>query len=236
MIYCFGDSLTEGKPGISFVKYLSKKHKCKNVGLGGDTVAGLISRLEEKWIDKVTDSDYAVVGIGTNDILIPFFENLSPDWASVAKGLYRRGSVPCKKIDEFNYKYIKLIDMLKTKTQNIIVFGLPTMETTENDLDIKCNEHNKVIESICQDKNVVFIDFRKWQKQIKSDNNNNGSYFFVSKEKKKYGTVKDIVMTTYMPFEEKVSKQRGLFVTVDGCHFNSRSAKGLAEMIEEHIV
>lgn len=235
MIYCLGDSLTEGKPGVSFVKYLSKKHKCKNVGLDGDTLTGLIKRLEEKWIDKITDSDYAVVGIGTNDILIPFFQDLS-GWSSVAQSLYHRGSVPCDDLDEFNIKYNKLIDMLKTKTQNIIVFGLPIMETTENDLDMKCSEYNKVIDRVCHNKCILFIDFRKWQNQVKSKNNNDGSYFFVSKENSKYDTVKDIVMTTFMPFEEKVSKKRGLFVTVDGCHFNSRSAKGLADMIEKHIV
>lgn len=204
--------------------------------MGGDTLAGLIKRLEEKWIDKITDSDYAVVGIGTNDILIPFFKDLSPDWTTVAKGLYRRGSVPCDDLDEFSTKYIKLLDMLKTKTHNIIVFGLPIMETTENDLDMKCSEYNKVIERVCQNNCIPFIDFRNWQKQTKIEHNNTGSYFFVSKENTKYDTVKDIVMTTFMPFEENVSKKRGLFVTVDGCHFNSRSAKGLAELIEEHIV
>lgn len=235
MIYCFGDSLTEGKPGVTYVKYLTDKHKCLNCGLGGDTLIGLAKRIDRRWYCKLNSNDYVVIGIGANDLLIPFLSTCSPSWNKVAKKLVKRGSVPCENLNEYKERYTQLLEHIKEKTKNIIVFGLPIFEYVDNDLDSTSAQYNKEIERICEMKNISYIDFRKWQKDQKEKNNNNGSYFFATKHRTNWDVIWDTVITTFLPFEKRVSEKRGLFVTVDGCHLNKFSAKGLAEFINEYI-
>lgn len=235
MIYCFGDSLTEGRPGVTYVKYITNKHKCLNCGLGGDTLIGLAKRIDRRWYNDLNAKDYVVIGIGTNDFLIPFFYTCSPSWNNVAKKLVKRGSVPCEDLNEYKEKYTQLLEHIKEKTKNIIVFGLPMIECVQNDLDSISARYNIEIENICEMENIYYIDFRKWQKHQKEKNNNHGSYFLATKSRTNWDVIWDTLITTFLPFEKRVSKKRGLFVTVDGCHLNKFSAMGLAELINEYF-
>ena len=72
-ILCFGDSLTEGTVGVGFTPYLREflpGHEYVNLGVNGDTIAGLRRRAER----LQQRGDVAVVWIGTNDVLT------YPDW------------------------------------------------------------------------------------------------------------------------------------------------------------
>lgn len=235
MIYCFGDSITDGKPGITYIKYLASKNSCVNCGLGGDTVIGLTKRLKKKLNHSLDKSDYIILGIGTNDILLPHFEGYSVFWQNLVKDHIKRGSIPCSDINEFREKYRELLCYCKGITANILVFGLPCMETTENHLDEACGEYNRVIESLCREENIQYIDFRKWQMEQKALLHNKGSYFLTADNKQAGHVLLDILLTTYMPFASRISIRRGLAVTVDGCHLNELSARGLAGLIDRNL-
>ena len=65
-----GDSLTEGRPGESFLDRLRPRlpdDVVRNHGRAGDTIAGLLARLEA---GELGPADLAVVWIGTNDAFL----------------------------------------------------------------------------------------------------------------------------------------------------------------------
>jgi len=65
-----GDSLTEGRPGESFLARLGPLlpgDQLVNHGRAGDTIPGLLARLEE---GELAAADLAVVWIGTNDAFL----------------------------------------------------------------------------------------------------------------------------------------------------------------------
>ncbi len=83
-VLCLGDSLTEGTVGTGFIPFLREllpANQYVNLGMNGDTIAGLrrrAERLEQR-------GDAAVVWIGTNDAM------LHADWEndSAAEEDYR---------------------------------------------------------------------------------------------------------------------------------------------------
>ncbi len=72
-VLCLGDSLTEGTVGVGFIPFLEEflpQHRYVNLGVNGDTIAGLRQRTEQ----LQQRGDAAVVWIGTNDVM------MHPDW------------------------------------------------------------------------------------------------------------------------------------------------------------
>ena len=72
-VLCLGDSLTEGTVGVGFIPFLEELlpgNTYVNLGVNGDTIAGLRRRAER----MQQRGDAAVVWIGTNDVL------MYPDW------------------------------------------------------------------------------------------------------------------------------------------------------------
>ena len=83
-ILCLGDSLTEGTVGTGFIPFLEEMlqgHQYVNLGVNGDTIAGLRHRAEQ----LPQRGDAAIIWIGTNDVM------MSPDWdnSSAAEDDYR---------------------------------------------------------------------------------------------------------------------------------------------------
>lgn len=232
-ILCFGDSLTEGRPGITYLRYVKHKKQFINFGLGGDTVIGMTERLT-KIIkkNKYKDSTDIIIGIGTNDILLPFLKNYSFLWNKRVKSLVRRGSIPCRDEQQFIREYTRLIKILKESNKNIIIFGLPYIESKEINLNDKIDNYNKIISNLCKKNNIPYIDFKSEQVKIKRDLKNTGSYFML---KNWFKVITDTLLTTFLPFASYISKKRGLVLTVDGCHLNKNSSNVLASLIDKSL-
>lgn len=232
-VLCFGDSITEGKPGVTYVKYMASDLNCRNLGLGGDTLIGMTRRLlmtsKQSDFEDVTD---IVVGIGANDIIQDFLQDYSRLWNLRVKTLIMRGSI--RTVDEIQFKqyYIKLIKLLKSFNKNIVIFSIPYIETNQKLIEERIVIYNKIIEQLCEEYNISFVNYWKWQKQQKIEANSDTGTF-MSKNPLLVGV--DTVLTTYLPYNKHISKRRGLVLTVDGCHLNEFAAKGLASLIEKEI-
>ena len=80
-ILCIGDSLTRGQVGYSYLPFLTTQAKYKNAGKNGDTILCMTDRLKEILEGKQSaDIDTVIVGIGTNDLLLPYLTGISPLW------------------------------------------------------------------------------------------------------------------------------------------------------------
>lgn len=84
-VLCLGDSLTEGTVGVGFIPFLEELlpgNQYVNLGVNGDTIAGLRRRAER----LQQRGDVAIVWVGTNDVM------MFPDWvdnSSAAEEDYR---------------------------------------------------------------------------------------------------------------------------------------------------
>lgn len=233
MNLCFGDSITKGRPGVTYLKYVKNKDQFINFGLGSDTLLGMTERIVHILKrPEYHSADTFIIGIGTNDVLLPYLESYSRSWTKVTAVIRLRGSVPCRDEEHFRSEYEKLLQMLVEEGKKIIIFGIPFIETSENDLDRKAERYNEIIADLCTKFSIPYVDIAAHQREIKEKQHNTGSRFF---SKDSFRVLLLAILTTTLPFADWVSKKRGLAVSVDGVHMNPVSARILACLIEKEL-
>ena len=228
MIHFYGDSITAGVPGISFCKYLKCHIDYKNHGIGGDTVTGLINRIQGIKFDT---KDYYVLEIGTNDILLPYLKNKSRIWENTIKRIEKTGRIITKDKDEFTKKYAELLGIFKNlKT---IIISIPCIgEDIESDVNKKVDLYNNEIIKLCVSIGGYYIDFNEWQKkEIKIHSLENQGFL----NNNALGMIVDIILTKNLRLANYLSTKRNLCTTIDGVHLNSNGALSLANMVEKTI-
>jgi lysophospholipase L1-like esterase len=229
MYLCFGDSITKGVPGVSYLKYLDKKQKYKNFGLGGDTIIGLSKRIKGQ-LEKNEYKNY-IIQIGTNDILLPFLSRYSQKWNTQVNNLMKNGRLPCNDIQQFEEKYRQLLSELLNADKSITVINIPCIgENADSELNRKVDAYNLAIKDVANDFNVGLIDFNGWQKNILNQYSIVEPYFIT---KEPLDMVLDSLLTPLSLLRKKISNKRGLNLTVDGCHLNDIGARGLAELVQD---
>lgn len=229
-ICCVGDSLTFGNVGYSYIHFLDKSIEVKNKGVNGDTLKGLYKRFKKILNNPNSNYDIYVVSIGSNDILLPYLKTVSPFW-------FLQMSIRCKIkkcIEEDNIfcvEYEKLLKLLSKKNKNVIILGMPILNLM-NFPHKKLLNRNLIINELAEKYNYPFIDINKLQAT------------HIEKESYEYSwkysfplRVFDAIVMTIFPFtKDWLSKTRGLTMTVDGAHFNSKSAELVAKEVEKTIM
>lgn len=225
-IVFLGDSITEGVPGVSYVDTIRSANEdldIVNRGKGGDTVASLLKRVEK--MSDLESFDVFVLFIGINDI----FGKLSWQY-KFFKAL--RNQKAAKDHIQFEEKYKELLTSLSTFNKKIIV--VPPLLLGE---DLSNSWNNQVIELV----NIV--------ERLVADNQNsiylNARTVFIDelhdKEISKYlplsliEVVKDVAQLKNSAQVDYRSKERGLYLTLDGVHINSIGAKILSSIILEEL-
>lgn len=227
MIACFGDSITEGRPGVTYLRYLDGAEKYYNMGLSGDTLLGLSKRVDQFRNNSVCDE--FIIAIGCNDIMLPFLHDYSPKWTAVVDGLIDRGSRPLPRSADFIAEYEKLLSKLADK--KVIVVSIPCIgENLKNELNARVDEYNGHLKKLCEKHGVYYVDFNGWQKEVIKSSGFESDYFMP----KDTNHVKlDVLTTTFLGLSTMISNKRKLTVTVDGVHLNKQGAKGLANLINK---
>ncbi|AVM68052.1 GDSL family lipase [Lachnospiraceae bacterium oral taxon 500] len=227
-IICLGDSLTSGNVGYSYIPFLGKEIQAVNQGRDGDTVRGVYGRLKKMFDNPQYNAVY-ILGIGTNDILLPYLRSLSPLWFLPMS--LRCWIKKCTEEDtEFYQEYDRLLKCLCRENKKVIIFGLPFINL-QNFPQGRLIKRNGMIKELAEKYESPFIDIYQLQKEQMDRDRRvyNWKYGFLFR-------VADAVIMTVLPFSKDWFAQiRGLKVSVDGVHFNSKSAKILAKEIEKNI-
>lgn len=230
-IACFGDSLTYGKVGYSYIKYLDKSVTVVNKGINGDTTVCAYERLK-KYIEspKHDDTDTYIVAIGINDLLIPFLTTVSPLWK--AQMSPRVAIKRCVTNDsEFKAAYEKYIELILSHYKRIILIGMPFLQL-ENFPNQDVTKRNNVIKNLAEKHHIPFIDTVFIQSQLNGNIQSTYSW-----KNKSIIRVSDALFMLLFPFSKDwFSKLRHLGLTVDGVHYNSISASVIAAEIEKVYV
>lgn len=212
-IACIGDSLTEGRPGVSFFKLLTTKHRhieFNNLGKPGETVKSLHSRLEKSKL--ATYYDLSFLWIGVNDVY--------------AKLLKVQAQPVTKDHQEFKDYYVNCLEMILASSKHVVLVTPALIgETTKNAPNKELKELSSIIQSISSKyANVSFLNiqavFEHHLEQINSSDYMNTNVMRV---------MKDVLFYKNPLRIDRLSKKRGLHLTLDGVHLNSKGAELVME-------
>ena len=227
-VLCFGDSLTYGPPGIPFIRYFRHRDRYRNLGVGSDTLTGMTQRILPCLEDP--DNREFIIGIGTNDLLLPHMEGRSEPWRLTVDLMVAHGKIILRDLDSFVDGYTSLMDRVVAAGKRATVFGLPCIgEDTGSELNRQADIYNHAIQFICREREIPFVDFKRYQQRKIRRRGGNNTYLLSDDPSK---AIRDSVWTTLLPLADKVSDRRGLVMTVDGVHLNHASARLLARLLE----
>lgn len=208
-----GDSLTEGRPGVSFAKILQKQYPhitFDNLGKPGETVKSLHERLSKTPI--TSDYDLIFLWIGVNDVY--------------SKLLSVQAQPVSKDIEEFRDVFQKVVDIVVHSSKQVVTVSAALAgENLNNKPTNDIKDLNEAIQSISSNYSQVhFLDlhtlFKKQLGQVASSDYLNTNVMRV---------MIDAIFIKDPKRIDRLSMKRGLHFTLDGIHFNSKGAKLVAE-------
>lgn len=225
-IMFLGDSLTEGIPGVSFFKLLEgslSQHKLINRGKGGDTVKSLNRRAKK--LLYASDLGIIFLWVGTNDIFVKVAK-LFPIVKTVANQPW------AKDISEFEYYYNDTLEFLSAKAWKIVV--IPPVfigEDINNTWNRELAGLDIVIRNISSSyENVKYLDIRSRFFDYLRDKPVSDYVPYSAAE-----IISDAVLLKTRDEVDDKSSKRGLYLTLDGVHFNSTGAGIVSDSIRDYL-
>jgi len=228
-LICFGDSLTFGSIGYSYIKFLkaTTSYTIKNKGINGDTTSMMYGRLK-RYVEHSNSEkkDIYIICIGTNDLLLPYLTSISPLWR--IQMTPRVKAMKCLTDDSaFEKQYRKIFETILLHNQNMIVLGLSHLELLGFPND-KLDKRNGIIKKLAEEYHVSYIDVVA----IQSELNINGNSVYSWKNKNLLRLFEGIVFAFIPGIKDYLSKTRHLRFTIDGAHWNSKLAKAISDKIQ----
>ena len=214
-----GDSLTEGRPGVSFYNILKEKFPMitfVNLGKPGESVKSLYARLKKEKLE--TDYDLSFLWIGVNDVY--------------SKLLKVQAQPVAKDHDEFRDYYEKVLELIIESSKKVIVVTPALVgENPNNAPNNEIKELNVIIQSIASKHDTVrFLNMQSVF--LKNLSENNSSDYISTKVLR---VMMDVLFYKKPSRIDKLSKERGLHFTLDGIHLNSNGAQIVAETYASEI-
>lgn len=214
-----GDSLTEGRPGVSFFNILKERFPndtIVNLGKPGETIKSLHTRLTKVKLD--TDYDLIFLWIGVNDV---YSKLLSVQAQPVAKDQ-----------EEFKEYYQNVLKLIQASSNEIVVVAPAIVgENLENAPNKELKELSALVQSITTKyPNASFLDMRTIFEEHLSKTTSS-EYIGTNP----FRVMVDVFFYKKTKKVDELSKKRGLQLTLDGIHLNSLGAEIVAAVYESTI-
>lgn len=233
-IVFFGDSITHGVFGESYIKTLDRKlrerfpdyeYRLINKGRSGDTVYSLLQRVER---DVIALSPHIVfIMIGGNDILLKHGDN----YRILREKTGLTDQIPARDIHEFKTTYRKLLNHIKryARTRTVLCSSPILGEDLKNRYNRQLLPYNISIRKLASDYRYDYIDVNAaFQRELKGTHP--GSEF-VPRMNDIYADLERLKAVS----ADQLSKERGLKLTYDGGHLNSRGAELIADLMYDYL-
>ncbi len=207
-IALIGDSLTEGRPGVSFVSILKESFPNDlfvNLGKPGETVKSLYSRLTKTGLDD--DFDLAFLWIGTNDVY--------------SKLLSVKAQPVVENLEEFNEVYQQILEIVISSSEKVVAVSPALVgEHIENHSNKEIKELSTLIKSLTEKEHVHYMDLHAVFERTLA---NGSSSDYISTNP--FRVMFDVFFYKNAARIDQLSTKRGLQLTLDGIHLNSAGAK-----------
>ena len=216
-----GDSITEGKIGIGYVDIIQRnfpEFQCQNYGRGGDTLSGIFTRLFKILKADTEYYDVLVIEAGHNDLFLPYVKS---KW----KFTSIRKVTPLNKIESVYNNGLEMVGLL-SKAKII----LTTLSCLGEDFSSQINQKrrfiNDKIKEIGSKHEAYLADVSSVFDKILRKSFS--SYNLIDHP---LNMVLDYFRSKRTNLVEKICKKRGLVLTIDGGHLNSKGAMIYAKEI-----
>ncbi len=217
-IACIGDSLTEGRPGVSFFNILKKKYpdiKFVNLGKAGETVKSLHTRLSKNKLDQ--DYDLAFLWIGVNDIY--------------SRLLKVQAQPITRNSEEFREFYEHVLELVMQSSKKVVVVSPALIGENINSSNRGLLNLSMIIKEMSQEhKNTTFIDLHQAFTE-RLENLRTTDYLSTSVGR----LVKDVFFYRSPRRVDRLAEERGLHLTLDGIHLNSKGANIVVDKYSQII-
>ena len=209
-----GDSITEGKIGIGYVDIIQRnfpEFQCQNYGRGGDTLSGIFTRLFKILKADTEYYDVLIIEAGHNDLFLPYVKS---KW----KFTSIRKVTPLNKIESVYNNGLEMVGLL-SKAKII----LTTLSCLGEDFSSQINQKrrfiNDKIKEIGSKHEAYLADVSSVFDKILRKSFS--SYNLIDHP---LNMVLDYFRSKRTNLVEKICKKRGLVLTIDGGHLNSKGA------------
>lgn len=227
MIICIGDSLTLGAAGYSYIPFAGEQYRFVNKGVNGDSLYGIHRRLNRYLKEeKYAQAQLIIIGAGTNDVLIPYLRSRSKSWERAYCRRNRKLHFAAD-VMEFSERYERMVREVLDKGIRLMLIGLPYIELSEYPV-AQAELYNDCICDIAKRYQIPFIDIFSFG--IKHTGAVYDWGIFSSQR-----MLDGLYMGLYPKRKDVLSKKRKLMLTVDGVHFNSRTARVLGRKVKEML-
>jgi lysophospholipase L1-like esterase len=173
MLGIFGDSLTAGTLGVSYVKrlkILADSGKASSLyvrGINGDTMTGVLHRARTFLLGRHAGSIQGLIlESGSNDLLLPFMSRVSTEWNQAVKTMIKPGREPIPKPEAFIERLagglteiLNIASALNLSPADIAVMTVPLLgEDLDSYLNTKKRVVNEEIRNLCRSLELICID------------------------------------------------------------------------------
>lgn len=238
-IVCFGDSITGGRYGIGFTRYLSMPLSVH--GIDGDTLTNILDRCTT-WLKKPRpNSACIVIEGGANDLLIPEMSRTNSSWESLGTHVRMTGASPVEQPHQFFEQIDTGLRELAARRKNlpVIVCSIPPLgERLDSQLNRRRALTNQALRRIAIAHNCIWCDIGAAleslikQTCVRFGWEQASGYLPESPDSMQADVA-------YIRGDEtrahSLSEHRLLVSTVDGLHPNAIGARLIAEIIERSI-
>lgn len=232
-ILFIGDSIIKGTQGVDWVRMIAKKHttwKIENAGINGQT----LNKITDRLISKVSHAKYdaIVLEVGYNDILLPTFKHKRGWFSKAYYHQLKQGYIPSA-IGDFEMILREAVDYIRNVSKAKII--LPTIscinENLQTDINNKVISYNKVIKKIARESDGLVADVHERFSSVL-----------------KHGKGQDYLLESFVnttvldPINcligraDALSESRGLELTIDGVHPNTKGALLFKEEVEKALM
>src|SRR6218665_238120 len=218
-----GDSIIRGSVGMNWVKDMaSPTNVIVNKGVNGDTLIKINQRLEAI-LQHDASFDAVVFCGGANDILIPFLSSKGYLFKVAQKHLLRKGYSPCRTMEEFEYGYLRTIQLIRKYSKAEII--LLTLGRLNEHAGFMLNHKREAVNFLVRNLAIregcrladagqpidIYLD-DKYSRDYFLENFFNTTWF-------------DEWQCRLFKRADSLSEERGLILTIDGVHVNSIGAQ-----------
>ena len=223
-----GDSLTAGHPGVGYPMMMTR------LGCGFDLLAegrGGSTVTEARWrMNPLLSThlpDMLFVEVGANDILIPLLHRRGGGWKKTAMNLQFHGSVPMTTPEAFAKTFDEMLGGVPSRVGVVLATIACLGEDLSSEANKSRNRYNDVIRKLAEKHGAALADVAlAFEREL--GNIDSPSPYFLDRHS---SVIIDNLVTAPDAGADYLSKRRGLHLTMDGAHLNSRGARLYAETV-----
>ncbi|HAX73564.1 MAG TPA: SGNH/GDSL hydrolase family protein [Firmicutes bacterium] len=227
LVVCVGDSNTQGSLAFNYVEELPKllpsnKFEFVNAGINGDLAYNVLERIDEI---VACQPDYIILMIGSNDIIATLNKLNEMRYE-------RKKHLPIKpNVEWFISNLTEVIQVLKTRTQaKIALVSIPVIsEDLLSEPFQRSIKYSEEIRELANREGITYLPLNEQQVE------------YLLKHHKQPGEPYDSSLLVYFlpAFKhyvlkkswDDISAERGLSLTVDTVHQNSKAARMLEQLV-----